>query len=523
MVTFIARRLVVSVLLLLGAAFIMYQLTALAGDPLEEFYQSRLPNKNDLIAARTENLSLNVPAPLRFFLWLGGAAKCLIPFANTCDLGKTVQGQQVTQLLPMAMTSTLQLVTAATLLAIIVGITFGIVSALRQYTTFDFAMTFVSFLLYSLPSFWVGILLKAFIAISFNDYLQDLQSQVDAGAPPQIDVIWIAVISIALGLVWTGLIGGEWRRRISVFIVSTLATGAMLTYVILTNWFLSPSIGPVFLLLMSAGIGLILVTLMAGLRNRPALVTAAIQVVVAMICFFALQPLLNISSVPTLLILGLVTLAVGLVSGYLVGGPDRGVNMRVGAFTALLSASVILVDRLMREWPNYLSQSAIRGRPIGTVGSETPNLGGSIWMDGVDSFTHLLLPTLTLMLIGFAGYTRYARAGMLDVLNQDYIRTARAKGMPERVVIMRHAFRNSLIPIATIVASDFGALLGGAIITEQVFAFAGMGALFQRGISLPDPNPVMGYFVVIAIMVILFNFIADMTYTALDPRVRTRG
>jgi peptide/nickel transport system permease protein len=197
--------------------------------------------------------------------------------------------------------------------------------------------------------------------------------------------------------------------------------------------------------------------------------------------------------------------------------------MRVGVLTALLSASLILVDRLMQAWPTYVNSSAINGRPIATVGSQTPGLPGDIWVHGVDSFTHLLLPTLTLMLISFAGYTRYSRAGMLDVLNQDYIRTARAKGMPERVVIVRHAFRNSLIPIATIVASDFGALLGGAIITEQVFAFSGMGNMFQRGLLLPDPNPVMGYFVVIATMAITFNFIADMTYSALDPRVRTRG
>src|SRR5690606_9866641 len=144
-------RLIVSILLLLGASFIMYQLTALAGDPLEEFYQSRLPNKDQLIAARTEKLQLNVPAPLRYFLWLGGAAKCLIPFANACDLGLTVQGQKVTELLPLAIGSTLQLVTAATVLAIIIGITIGIVSALRQYTTFDLVVTFFSFLLYSLP------------------------------------------------------------------------------------------------------------------------------------------------------------------------------------------------------------------------------------------------------------------------------------------------------------------------------------------------------------------------------------
>lgn len=513
MVSFIARRLVVSVLLLLGAAFIMYQLTAVAGDPLEEFYQSRLPNKNQLIAARTEALQLNVPAPLRFFLWLGGAAKCLIPFANSCDLGLTSQGQKVIDLLPMAMGSTLQLVTAATVLAIVVGITLGIVSALRQYTTFDFVMTFVSFLLYSLPSFWVGILLKEFIAIRFNDFLAD----------PVLGPVWVTIIALAVGLLWVGLVGGEWRRRLSVFVVSTLATAGVLIYFSLTDWFLHPNIGPVFMLVMSAGIGLVMAALMAGLRNRRALITAGIQVIITMICYFSLQSLLNISSIYTLLILALVTVAVGLVTGYLVGGPDRGQNMRVGAFTAALSAGLILIDRLMQSWPKYMQLSQINGRPIATVGSETPGLNGSVWILGIDSFTHLLLPTLTLMLIGFAGYTRYARAGMLDVLNQDYIRTARAKGMPERVVIVRHAFRNSLIPIATIVASDFGALLGGAIITEQVFAFSGMGNLFQRGIQLPDPNPVMGYFVVIAVMVVVFNFIADMTYSALDPRVRTRG
>src|SRR5690606_23818113 len=178
---------------------------------------------------------------------------------------------------------------------------------------------------------------------------------------------------------------------------------------------------------------------------------------------------------------------VGILTGFFVGGPDRGQMMRIGAFTAVLSAALILLDRFMQAWPTYTGLSSIRGRPIATVGAETPNLRGDMWVQGVDSFTHLLLPTLTLMLIAFAFYTRYARAGMLDVLNQDYIRTARAKGMPERVVIVRHAFRNSLIPIATIVAADFGAMLGGAIITEQVFAFSGMGALFQRGLALPDP------------------------------------
>ena len=93
---------------------------------------------------------------------------------------------------------------------------------------------------------------------------------------------------------------------------------------------------------------------------------------------------------------------------------------------------------------------------------------------------------------------------------------------PERVVVVRHAFRNVLIPITTLVATDLGGLLGGAIITEFIFAIPGMGALFQRSLGPGDLYPVMGYFIVIAFMAILFNFLADLAYAALDPRVRVR-
>ena len=112
---------------------------------------------------------------------------------------------------------------------------------------------------------------------------------------------------------------------------------------------------------------------------------------------------------------------------------------------------------------------------------------------------------------------------MLEVMGQDYVRTARAKGLPERVVITRHAFRNALIPIATIVAIDIGAMLGGAVITESIFSIPGMGTLFIQGVRLVDPNPVMGFFVVVGLMAVTFNMIADLAYSALDPRVRVKA
>lgn len=512
MVSFVLRRVLVSILILLAASFLMYTLVAYSVDPLEDLRGSSSPNKAALIAARIELLDLHVPPPLRWVLWLSGAAKCLIPFANSCDLGSTISNAPVIDILPLALSSTVQLVTISLILAIFFGITIGIITALRQYSGLDNTMTFVSFFLYSLPAFLVAVLLKEFIAITFNDFLSD----------PVISAFWLLAIGVVTGGIWQSLVGGDRRRRALVFAISGASTMLLLWFMSATGWFMTPGIGTIGLIVLVAGLAVGSTALMAGLRQRKALITAGINGVIAIICSILLQPLLDISSIGTIAILGLVTIGVGLLSGYLVGGYDRGQNMRVGVVTALGSASLILLDRYLQAWPDYLAADQINGRPIATVGSSTPNLDGDIWISGLDSFTHLVLPTIALLLISFAGYTRYARAGMLETLNQDYIRTARAKGLPERTVIVRHAFRNVLIPITTLVAFDVGALLGGAIITETVFAIPGMGFLFNAGLNRGDLNPVMGYFLVIASMAILFNFLADLAYASLDPRVRVR-
>jgi peptide/nickel transport system permease protein len=109
---------------------------------------------------------------------------------------------------------------------------------------------------------------------------------------------------------------------------------------------------------------------------------------------------------------------------------------------------------------------------------------------------------------------------MLEVVNSDYVRTARAKGLNERKVTMKHAFRNALIPMVTIVALNLGALLSGAVVTETVFGLDGMGFYFVNQLQLGDPYPVMAWLMVVAILVVVFNLIADITYGILDPRVR---
>ena len=133
---------------------------------------------------------------------------------------------------------------------------------------------------------------------------------------------------------------------------------------------------------------------------------------------------------------------------------------------------------------------------------------------------HLVLPTIALTLISFAGYVRYTRGTLLEVLNADYIRTARAKGLTERTVIMRHAFRNTLIPLTTIIVVDFAGIIGGAIITESVFGWVGMGTLFRQAISSFDLNLLMAVFFITASLSVLANLIADLLYSALDPRIR---
>lgn len=155
--------------------------------------------------------------------------------------------------------------------------------------------------------------------------------------------------------------------------------------------------------------------------------------------------------------------------------------------------------------------------PISSLNSVDPGSGIHFALDRAH---HLVLPVVVLMIASVASYSRYIRASMLEVVNSDYVRTARAKGLPERRVTMKHAFRNALIPLVTLVALNFGALLGGVIVTETVFSLDGMGLYFYNALLANDPYPVMAWLMVTATMIIIFNLLADVAYAYLDPRVR---
>jgi peptide/nickel transport system permease protein len=152
-----------------------------------------------------------------------------------------------------------------------------------------------------------------------------------------------------------------------------------------------------------------------------------------------------------------------------------------------------------------------------TAGLSTP---GSVGFDLFDRLRHVALPAVVLAVQSIAVYSRYLRASMLEVLGSDYLRTARAKGVRERNVIIHHGMRNALIPLTTQAAIDFGALAGGLIVTEQIFQWPGMGRLFIQAMTDGDYAIALPWVMLTMAFVVVFNLVADLLYAVLDPRIR---
>ena len=148
--------------------------------------------------------------------------------------------------------------------------------------------------------------------------------------------------------------------------------------------------------------------------------------------------------------------------------------------------------------------------------------GADIWSfkDPVQLVRHLILPVFCLVAIQTAGYSRYLRSSILEVLGQDYIRTAHAKGLSNRAVLFKHALRNAILPFVTIVGLDIPFLLGGALVTESVFAWPGMGRLFWEYAQRGDYPVVLGVLLITSTAVVFFTIVVDLIYTVVDPRIR---
>jgi peptide/nickel transport system permease protein len=322
---FIVRRLLAGLATLVVASFLVFLLVAASGNPLAQLYAN--PHISPAtIAAAKHQLHLDQPLLERYWTWLTGILHG--------DFGISTTGQPVGPQLWTRLLVTLRMVIPATIIAAILGIFIGVVSAVKQYSITDHVMTGLAYLFYSTPVFVVAILLKDFLAVDANN-----------------------------------------------------AAGHTILY---------------------------------------------------------------------------------------------------------------------------------------TIGQDNPDTTGT-WNVFTDGLQHTVLPVITLVLITYAGWSRYQRSAMLDVLNADYVRLARAKGLTPRRVLYVHALRNALIPVTTVIALDFAAIIGGAIITEIAFGWVGMGRFLLNGLTgpvSPDTNVVQAWLLVAATAVILFNIIADVLYAVLDPRIR---
>lgn len=324
MLAFTARRIVGSIPVLLVSSFVVFLLASLASNPLGPLLASNPPAPPQTIAAETARLRLDDPLLSRYWQWLTGLFHGDFgpSVISTLDIGAEIGNRFLV---------TLRLIAVAMLVALVLAVVVGVVSAVKQYSVTDYSATFLGFLFLSMPAFWLAILLK------------------------------------------------------------------------------------------QAGI----------------------------------------------------------------------------AFNLALGDQVIF-----------------------TIGEATPNFQGSPWERIGDVAGHMVLPTISLALISYAAWSRYQRSSMLEVLSSDYVRLARAKGLSRTTVLVRHGLRTALIPLTTVTALDLAAIISGAVVTEQVFQWRGMGDFLLNAIRTDDVYATMAWLLVTATVVIGFNLLADLLYAVLDPRIR---
>jgi peptide/nickel transport system permease protein len=224
--------------------------------------------------------------------------------------------------------------------------------------------------------------------------------------------------------------------------------------------------------------------------------------------------------VPAVILSVLLGVVVGVISAVRQYKPVDQVS--TGLAYLFFSTPVFVLALLLKDFLAVDVNRAVGHTILFTVGESTPGINGT-WNVFVDEVQHAVLPVITLTLVTYATWSRFQRAAMLDVLNADYIRLARAKGLSPRRVLFVHALRNALIPVVTVVAIDFAALIGGALVTEIVFSWDGMGQYLYNaltGAESPDVYAVSGWLMVAGTAVVVFNILADLVYGLLDPRIR---
>ena len=239
--------------------------------------------------------------------------------------------------------------------------------------------------------------------------------------------------------------------------------------------------------------------------------------------FFFNQPVteLILDRLPATLLLVITSQLVAIVCGTLLGvftaqKPNSVFSHGVTVFSLLGYAAPVFWTGLMFI---ILFAKVLPFFPV--AGMIDISLDGGFWVRTLDVIHHLFLPVLTLSTLYFAAYSRIARASMLDVLGADYVRTARAKGLNERVVVYKHALRNAVLPVVTIAGLQFSQIISGAVLVETVFSWPGLGTLALEAILGRDTPTILGILFFSSFIVVVANILTDLSYRLIDPRIRT--
>ncbi|MCL1799795.1 MAG: ABC transporter permease subunit [Promicromonosporaceae bacterium] len=422
------------------------------------------------------------------------------------------------QTIAAAVPYTLRLVVSAGVLALISGAAIGCLTALRQKSRFDTGMLVLNFVCMSIPAFALALILRFWGAVALNDFITN----------PALPRIWLVGLTVLSGGIWLSIIGGDTKRRWITFAVAALITFGTLIVITSTDFLLRPSLGYLGIALLGGGVAFGVVALtthrITWHAAKAPLIAAAIGVALRFPLQWVFRPFQT--DWPLLLALAGTAIIGGIAIGWLAGGAYRRTAMSTSALTAVATGLFVVIDRGLAVWPYYLALPWVNYRPIPTFNLSRPGIPDDFWFQATDYLLHWSRPILVLALGSFAIYATYARASMIEVLNQDYVRTARAKGLPEHIVVVRHALRNALLPITTIAPTDIAGLFVGAIIIEPLFQIPGVGAIFRDSFVLGEwywqvqLHPYMAVVMLCGVLVVATSFAVDILYALLDPRIR---
>ena len=466
------RRVLLSIPVLVGVTLLTFGISWQANEgEMERAYLSEkmTPEQRETIV---RNYGFDQPWYVQYFTYLKRVV--------TLDLGlsRVESDRPILDVYKEFMPATLELTLAAMLVAVFAGVALGSLTAIRKDSPVDHATRFLALSGVSVPIFWLGLVLKFAFATTYPTELFT-----EAGPIAKTLVMAAAFgLPIAAGVFAADAVDPKrltWRRLAVQLAIFAAILGLL--------WWVGWVFAAVVLLMVGGTAYAIAVALrlLKAERLHPMTWKVAVAAILLGSAGVAFSPMAN----------GVITGVFDLIPDFPLGGRFSNDLIQVpGEHPSLTDGPtrMLLVDTaLARDWEAF-----------------------------GDVVHHLVLPGITLGYASLAVIARMMRSSMLEVLPLDFIRTARAKGLSEQQVIRRHARRNALIPIATVIGLTFGSLLSGAVLTETIFQWPGLGRWSTKAIGSVDTTSVMSFTLLVVVIYLIANFIVDIMYSVLDPRVR---